>query len=214
MIVSEIPVELTLPPSDIARSPGQHVSGIIRCIAMEMGILKPQWAEELSMVDVREIKDPVAVLRMLIGLAWERYYVQEILAPRMGVVHQPGEMEYDGVYGSPDGESLSVMLTVSGENEWASVIHEVKSTYKSTNTVGDLMRETMWLMQIKSYCRMKSTLHAMLHVLFICGDYSYPIRPIPKMWRLEFTQQEIDDNWTLLMDYAKARRSRENAASS
>jgi hypothetical protein len=210
MTITEIPIQLTLPPSEIPRSPGQHVSAIIRCLATEMGILKPEWAEELSLVDVREITDPVAVLRMLIGLAWERYYIQEILAPKLGVVHQPGELECDGVYGSPDGESLSVMLTLKGKEQWQSVIHEIKSTYKSTRTVGDLTNETMWLMQIKSYCKMKGTCHAMLHVLFVCGDYSYPIKPILKMWQLEFTQEEIDSNWKMLMEYLEYRREKDD----
>lgn len=205
MIITEIPVTLTLPSSEIPRSPGQHVSGIIRCMATEMGILKPEWAEELSLVDVREIKDPTAILRMLIGLSWERYYVQEILAPKLGVVHQPGELSYDGVYGSPDGESLSTFL-LEGKNRLESVMHEIKSTYKSVNTVGDVTGEFMWLSQIKAYCKMRGTTHAMLHVLFICGDYKFPIRPIPKMWQLEFTQQEVDDNWSLLMDYLRERR--------
>lgn len=209
MIVTEIPVELSLPPSDTPRSAGQHVSAIIRCLATEMGILKPEWAEELSLVDVREIKDPVAILRMLIGLAWEEYYVNKILAPKYGVVHQPGELQFDGVYGSPDGESLSVIITFDGEEKWASVIHEVKSTFKSTRTVGDLTGEFMWLSQIKSYCKMRGTTHAMIHVLFVCGDYSYPIHPIIKMWQLDFTQEEIDANWSLLMEYLAYRREQE-----
>jgi len=199
MVVTELPVNLTLPPPKIPRSPGQHVSGIIRCMATEMGILKPEWAEELSLVDAREITDPTTVLRILIGLGWERQYVD--LLP--DVVDHPSEIEYDGVYMSPDGESLSFIY------KWVKVIHEFKSTYKSTKTVGDLTSQFMWLSQIKSYCKATDTLFAELHVLFLNGDYSYPMKPMLKKWRIEFTQQEIDDNWRLLMDYLEYRRAQE-----
>lgn len=200
MITTEIPVNLTLPPSKTPRSEGTHVSSIIRCIATETGILKTEFQEELSLVDVREITDPVAVLRIRIGLAWEEHYIPTL----EGVTDHPGEMEYEGVYLTHDGESLSVIIT-GGKEQWAVVIHEVKATYKSTRTVGDLKGQFMWLAQMKAYCKAKGTRFAVLHVLFLCGDYTYPISPVLKVWAIEFTQEEVDDNWELLSDYRNHR---------
>ena len=51
MRVSVESVPIIIPPPKVARSQGVHVSGIIRCIATETGILKPEWAEELSLAD-------------------------------------------------------------------------------------------------------------------------------------------------------------------
>ncbi len=213
MIVTQEPVKLFLPPPKTIRSKGVHVSSIIRCIATETGILKPEWAEELSLVDVRTITDPVAVLRISIGLAWEEWFIPNILAID-GVVDHPGEMQVDGIYMTHDGESLDVIITSEpsmggsySERAGSSVvIHEVKSTYKSINTVGDLTKEWMWLAQLKAYCHAKQTRYAKLHALFICGDYSYPIKPQLRRWGIEFTQKEIDENWELLRQYKEERQ--------
>jgi len=203
MTVKEISIPLTLPPPKVARSKGVHLSAIIRCIAIEMGILKPEWIEESSLADSRTITDPTAVLRILIGLAWDQLYIPEILSHE-GVLDHPDEMCLDDVYMSPDGESISVIITPTtavGDRTRHIVIHEVKATYKSTKTVGDLTSQWMWLAQIKGYCKGAKTTFAVLHVLFLCGDYSYPITPVNKVWELEFTQKEIDENWDLMRDY-------------
>lgn len=207
MIASEIPVTVKLPESKTPRSEGVHVSAIIRCIATEQGILKPEWAEDLSLVDVRTITDPTAILRISIGLAWEEWYIPTQLGP-IGVSDHPGEYQVDGIYMTPDGESLSVVLTkrsVTVTHQHAIVMHEVKATYKSTRTVGDMSTQWMYLAQIKSYCKAAGTRFAVIHILFICGDYSYPIKPLMKCWALEFTQQEIDENWELMRDYRDYR---------
>lgn len=203
MIATEIPVDIKLPQSRTPRSKGIHVSSIIRSIATETGILKPEWAEELSLIDVREITDPVALLRISIGLAWEEYYIPTILGP-MGVADHPGEMFVEGIYMTHDGESLDVVLSERKKNVIITC-HEVKATYKSTKTVGDMTEEWLYLTQIKAYCKGLGTRFAKIHILFLCGDYKYPIKPQLKCWQLEFTQQEIDDNWELLTDYRDHR---------
>lgn len=188
------------------------MSRIIAGIATETGILTPDQAEEIDLIAYREIKDQTAILRMLVGLAWDEYYIPRILGPQ-GVLSHPGEVCIDDVYGTPDGESISVIITSNLGNRL--VVHEIKATWKSVNTVTDekgnitLNESTwMWMAQIKAYCKALKTLHARLHVLFICGDYSRPIRPTlgpvanePSCWEIEFTQKEVDDNWALLKQY-------------
>lgn len=205
MIVTPVYVPLKLIPSKTPRSPGTHVSGIIRCIATENGILKPEWAEEVNLVDIREITDETAVLRISIGLAWEEWYIPNVLEPEMGVVDHPGERKVDGIYMTHDGESLSVIITLDGPR-YTLVCHEVKSTYKSTKTVGELENQWMWVAQIKAYCKALNTRFAFLHVLFLCGDYSFPIKPVRKAWQIEFEQEEIDANWSLLTEYRDQRK--------
>lgn len=203
MTTTEIPVQLRLPESNTPRSKGIHVSGIIRAIATQQGILKPEWAEDLSLSDVREITDPVAVLRINIGLAWEAHYI-----PLVGnIVDHPGEMCLDGVYMTHDGESVDVVMHSPGQI--VLFVDEVKATYKSTKTVGDLSTQWMWMAQCKAYCKGLNTRFCRLHALFLCGDYSYPISPMLKVWQVEFTQEEIDMNWELLRDYRDYRLGQE-----
>jgi hypothetical protein len=205
MKIREIEVQLSLPGSKVPRSEGIHVSSIIRCIATELGILKGNIAEDLSLTDVREITDPVAILRISIGLAWEQYYIPEILGPSLDVIDHPGEMEVDGIYMTHDGESLSVIITDTTQF-WGLMVHEIKATYKSVKTVGDMSTQWMWLTQCKAYCKGKGTRFAMMHVLFLCGDYKFPITPQLKCWQIEFTQDEIDENWELMTDYVKHKQ--------
>jgi hypothetical protein len=206
MRVTPRPVELFLPPSPVARSKGVHQSAIIRSIAMEMGILKWDGVDEPTMADVRHITDPVAIQRICIGLAWEEWYIPQILS-REGIKKHPGEMCVDNIYMTPDGVGPGgVIITPEAiQNKRypivPCIIHEVKATYKSINTVGDLCSQWLWLSQVKGYCKGAGTRLARLHVMFLCGDYKMPIQPVTKAWDLEFTQKEIDDNWSLLKDY-------------
>jgi hypothetical protein len=189
------------------RSPGVHVSGIIRCIATEAGLLNANTVEELSLIEVipsTRFLDPVVALRVSIGLAWESWYIPNILGPE-GVVDHPGEWECDGIYMSPDGEEVATIV-VDRKPKHVIKVHEVKATYKSTNTVGeteeDLHAQFLWMAQLKAYCRGANTRWADLHVLFLNGDYKYPLQPRKKRFRLEFEQYEIDENWELLKNYS------------
>lgn len=212
-----VPITLKLPPSAKPRSEGIHVSSLIRAIALETGVLDAKWAEDNSLTDVREITDPAAVLRISIGLAWEEWYIPQILSWMFGVVDHPGEMQVDGIFMTHDGEAIEVVLTIRGRQH-VLALHEIKATYKSLNTVaprlvhpedhtlpGDLETQWMWITQCKSYCKALDTLVAYLHVLFLCGDYTMPITPMLLCWRIEFTEEERDREWDLVRDYRDAR---------
>jgi hypothetical protein len=201
-------VPMFLPPPETPRSVGLHASALIRCIATEAGILSPDGADELSLSDVRIVTDPVAILRMSIGLAWEAYYIPKILSHH-GVSDHPGELHVDGIYMSPDGESVSTVMITLTKAGLMQVVHEVKATYKSTKTVGEDLSNPenwMWITQLKTYCKGLGTRFAQLHVLFLCGDYKFPITPKREVWEIEFTEAEIEDNWSLLTEYRDHRR--------
>ena len=212
MNVTLVPLDLVLPEPLQPRSVGVHVSSLIRCIATETGILRPEWAEDLSLRDVRTITDPTVILRMSLGLAWEEWYLRQL--PH--VVDHPGEMQVDGIYMTHDGESLDLVASERGPSHRILAVHEVKLTYKSTKTVGDLSSQWMWIAQMKAYCKGLGTMRANLHVLFVCGDYTYPIRPrlgpiegVQTHWCVDFSQEEIDSNWGLLLEYKQHRLSQE-----
>lgn len=200
MIITEIPFELKLPESKTPRSKGVHLSGIIRSIAGLTGILKAEWCDDLSLVDVREVTDQASVLRMCIGLAWEEWFIPQL----PNVVDHPGEMELSGIYMTPDGESVDVIITSRGRLA-VHIIHEAKATYKSTRTVGDFSNQWMWLTQCKGYCKAAGTRFATMYVLFICGDYKYPLTPQLKVWQIEFTQEDLDQTWADLREYMTER---------
>lgn len=198
MIVKPIYQAIALPLPKHPRSAGWHVSTLIKSRAIRMGVLKHIPAEELSLTDASQqewwdnLPEDVQ-LRMCMGLAWEDWYIPQL----NGVSYHPGEMCIEGVYATHDGESLDVILR---GGPVALACHEIKLTYKSLNTVGDLSKEWMWLTQVKAYCKGLDTRIAYLHILFVCGDYSRPITPQLRIYRLEFTQQEIDVSWVGLIE--------------
>lgn len=194
------------------RSPGVHVSGLIRAMAIDYGILDRKWVpDDFDLRDITEdgldspewwdSLDEDSKIRMAIGMAWEQWYFPRV--PH--VTHQPGELYLNGIYLTLDGESRDIILTQrSRQNLGIVAVHEVKTTSKSINTTGDLAvpnpKNWMWLTQCKAYCKARGTNVLYLHILYIFGDYSYPMRPKLHVWRLEFDQQEIDDAWSLLLD--------------
>lgn len=180
-----------------------HVSTLIRRMAQDDGILQYEQEEELQLIsDIRVITDPVAICRINMGLAWEEHYIPMI--PE--VVDHPGEMEYEGIYMTDDGEEVITVIKPQGR-VIGTKVHEVKATYKSINTVkglddGIITRKTwMWMAQLKAYCMGLNTRYAALHVLFVCGDYTWPMRPRSLRWDFEFEDSEIESNWELLRDY-------------
>lgn len=211
-----IPITLQLPSEEIPRTPGIHVSRVIRAIAGETGLLKKEYCEDLSLVEVGsegwwDGLDEVSKLRISLGLAWEEWYAK-VLAEQMGVIFHPGEVCVDGIYMTPDGESLAFILSTTAEELGYLAIHEIKLTYKSTNTVGDLLGQWMWLAQVKAYCKAKGTRVAYVHVYFVCGDYSYPIRPMLRCWRVTFSGEEIEAGWELITGYVQHQQAMEREA--
>lgn len=200
MQITLIPSTIAMPNGGAPRSEGVHLSRIIRSMAVKNGTLKKEWVEDLSLVEVGGRQqdwwdglDAGSQLRMSIGLAWEEWYVHQL----GNVAFHPGEMELDGIYMTHDGESLDM---IAGD-QLHLCCHEVKATYKSTKTVGDLGGQWLWLAQTKGYCKGLKTLTAYVHVLFLCGDYLYPITPQLKVWQITYTQAEIDDHWEMMVSY-------------
>jgi hypothetical protein len=200
MQVTVEPINLQLPFIDNARSSGIHISSVIKCIAIEGDLLKSEDIDDLSLYDTRIITEPDSILRIWIGCAWEAFYLPRV----KDVAVHPGEYRLDGIYLSPDGESVDCYarpLKVMRR------IHEVKATYKSIKTVNNLMdpyyakRNWMWLAQLKSYCLAAETVYAVLHVLFLCGNYRFPIKPQLRKFNIAFEQWELEENWNLMKDY-------------
>jgi hypothetical protein len=206
-------------PGGPPRTEGIHLSKVIRAIALESNILDKKYMDGLELEEVTgqseewwKALDPGSLTRICIGLAWDAWYLPNL---GMEVVPAPGEMDVDGIYMTPDGESLDI-IRVGNDINHELAIHEVKATYKSTNTVGDMSTQWMWLTQMKGYCKGAGCRVGYMHPLHLCGDYKYPITPQigphkgrNSCFRIEFTQEEIDESWDLITGYVQHRRSLE-----
>lgn len=185
MIVTPVEHVIDIRRGGSPRAAGVHVSAVIAYIARQMGYLKSD--------DDGEVLGPAgfpvtAELRMAVGLAWEDW-----LAPSIpDMMYHIDNVQVDDIWMSPDG------VRIDGDHV---VLHEFKTTMKSMRGDDDMGRHWMWMAQIKAYCKAFDSRHAHLHVLWLCGDYNKPITPCYKVYGLEFTQREIDDNWGLILKH-------------
>ena len=181
---SDIESRVQHPRPKKKRSPGVHLmSGIIRPVLIESGILRPFDKEQL---DAEEMP-----LRMALGMAAEDWLVG--LWPEM--IWQPGELAEDGVIGSPDGVTWKFKLP--SIKRTVGLLEEFKCTWMSRKKHGqDITQHSIFVWQAAAYCYMLGVRHARFHILWVNGDYNLgPPSPVYHTYLLEYTQKELDTFW-------------------
>ena len=173
------------------RSSGYHVSGILHAIALRIGTLK---AREEDLDELIGRLDPSAVgqsgtlMRICIGYAWEDWIFRRL----PNVVHQPGALMLDDIWGSPDGLEF--------KESGGIILHEGKATFKSSKS--DLPE--LWKWQVACYLKMlqakwnESDCNTVVfHPLYIRGDYK-GIDPQYLPVEVIFEQAEIESVWDMV----------------
>lgn len=182
MKITPVKFDLSL-VNDPNRSGGLHVSHQVRGIGLKMGYLAPQYADNSTM----------SAERVSLGLAWEDFVFPH---HHPEIEYHPGELNLDGMAGTCDGV---YWLDQGGHR-----ISECKLTWKSMKKALNLEDEWMWLAQTKAYCKMWDTNLARYHIFWVNGNYSYKPPdgdPSYKMYDLEFTARELNDNWMMLKNF-------------
>lgn len=164
------------------RLPGIHLSGLIKEYVLDQGIIyDPQDFE---------VEFP---LRMAMGMAWEAWLVG--VRDYKNMDWQPKPWFIDEVSGTPDG--VSDVL-----------VNEFKLTYKSSRhkkTESDFIeREQPWLLQLGTNCHMYGKTKGELIVLWVCDDYTWPMKPSLWCYTAEWSKEELEAMWEKLKKY-KAR---------
>lgn len=103
-----------------------------------------------------------------------------------------GEIELDGVVCSPDG--------IDFEN-W--ILEEYKATWKSSRRCPT--ENWRWMIQLKGYLKVMHMTQAKMRILYLNGNYRDKFGPQYKEFTLDFTQSEIDVNWSMLINHAKRK---------
>jgi hypothetical protein len=169
--------------SALERSPGLHLSSIIKDLNKTLGRSKEGSGWDMG---------PTCA----VGLLWEEIlstHFAEALGDRIG------EVELDGVAMTPDGFIV---------DEW--VLAEHKATWRSStkHSVGDIWD---WMTQIKAYCYALNTHRCLLRVLWVVGDYRGS-GPQYQCFLLTFTDNELMDNWQMLMNHKRVMEGRDGDA--
>lgn len=213
-------------PKSYGRSKGLHISEVIRDLALASNTLDKKWAKDEGM----PLEDQNTNM-MQIGLAWEDYLDRSKQHPE--IEYHPGEMMVQTDICAYCGDFITEHLTDEHDHEpkrlkvymspdgltWKDgylilFLNEFKFTLKSCRDFAQSLRlnakkSRMWLWQIKAYLFGTGTLAAKLHVMFGAGNYSYDSSDpesiaVYNVFRLEFDESEITENWNMLMEHARA----------
>lgn len=218
MVVSEVQAQFDLNFEALPRTPGIHVSTLLKEVCLNLGLWKREDEDELDVINARFRASrgedivrmyPAVICRVAVGLAWERFYglQQEIN------FHGIGELTRCGIIGTPDGLEF---------DDLGCIVHELKATWKSSRDDREdpqerLMREYYWTAQVASYAALSTVgeievsnpnlvTRGMLHVLYLMGNYRGS-GPQLKVYSLTYRPEEIVANWRLLS--VKANQARE-----
>lgn len=167
----------------LARSPGLHLSQIILDMAETVSPREPISEQELHFYGAG-------------GFIFERVWsAAHADAIACGDLVRPGEFERDGIIGSPDVLDFNIPRLI-----------ELKCRWMSARKFDHLEKYFFWeLLQIKCYLAMIGWDEAELTVFFVAGDWRPPV-PCVRSVLLNFTEQEIEESWSSVLNHARRRK--------
>ena len=167
------------------RSPGLHLTDIIRDMAATAGIGKDSGFNEESL-------DWFAGPGHLWERVWDRAHQEAVDS---GDLVSPGEFTVDGITGTPD------------RIDWSRpAIQEFKVRWKSAHKFESLEKE-FWaeVTQTKGYCYMTQILEADLIAFFVAGNWRPPV-PEVRGVNMKFTELELEETWDQIKGHARWRK--------
>lgn len=171
--------------------PTHHVSMIIRYLCIKLGHFESDEERGGPSITRMEMGNAfedalVAGLAMRYVKRWPHRYVR------------PGEIELDGLIGTPD------LLDLMHE-----AVDEIKLTWISSRHADDPECEKFWKywVQLQAYLKMMGWKTGHLHICFVNGNYKDKRDPVYHVYRAEFTQRELDDNWRMLVSNGQVMRA-------
>lgn len=125
-----------------------------------------------------------------VGFIWEEV-LSMVLRDRYAA--RIGEVERDGIVGSPDGLSANDPF-----KQVPIVNEEYKATWRSSNKTPDTI--WYWMTQFKSYCMMLGVNVTVARILYIMGDYRGS-GPQYHVYRIEYSDRELQENWDMILSH-------------
>lgn len=170
------------------RTPGLHLTNIIYPMMKEQG--RTPERPDLTEDDLNHYQ--------AVGFLWERVLTAALTEMELETnehVVRLGEFSKDGILFTPDGLLLNLRDGATSLEEW-------KATFTSSNR--DIEDKKQWWIQIMAYCYALELSAATVRVLYVCGNWRPPI-PQTKHYRATFNNRELEENWLMLIQFAKSR---------
>ena len=190
-----VEIDTSYPPADSGeeRSEGLHLTDIVKSIEKDMG-----WDYKGKGFQDRE-------LTMDLGFTWEQV-LSTAHADRRQMI-RPGEVEKDGITGSPDGIGPNPGLQ-DDDGDWLVepskeiILFEHKLTWKSSKNV--MTSNWYYLTQGKSYCAMTGMKVVFWELVYLNGNYRGSGPLYRKCW-VRFDDDEIKRNWEMIVTHAQEK---------
>lgn len=153
---------------------------------------------------------PMNMAKVETGLVMENM-LERGLAEKFATV-RPGELVSDeGIYMSPDGVNPTFGCGEEYKCTWASSRIRDNGTTPYTDEYGmPNVKYMHWFFQMKGYAKWLQTDSFLMRVLHVNGDYEripgVGLQPQFLTHRVWFSQDEIEDNWSMLMRHARTRK--------
>lgn len=154
---------------------------------------------------------PMDLVKVESGLVFENM-LEKSLAEKFATCRIGELISDEGVRMTPDGWNPTELALEEYKCTWMSSRpinfgkdHEGTTPY--TDEYGMPTDKFIhWFIQIKGYLKWLEADTCLLRVLHINGNYEHPYAPEFLTHRLAFEQIEIDENWRMLMNYARKEK--------
>lgn len=196
MTFQEIEYPINLQSYGPPRTPGLHLSNILRAMAIHTKIFKDSDNLDILIpsIDPLKVGKSGPLMRCVMGYAWENWVAANVL--KQARFH-PGEFFLDGIIGTPD---------CIEEDEYWLTLHEVKWTFKSS--APPFSDHLLWLWQGACYMKMVSETYRtpvsecrlIYHPCYVKGNYrgiDTEYRPV----EVRLTQGEVDGVWNTVSEH-------------
>lgn len=146
---------------------------------------------------------PIDQVRAALGNAMEKAIIREVSRrePERYVI--PGELEYEGLLGTPDLWDLKPKSRCRRCGKRCPFTVEIKLTWASSRRASDIEDEWFWRywVQMKSYSKMAEFHRGLLIIIFVVGDWKDG-PPVGFMWEDDWDDDELSEVWEMVNLYA------------
>lgn len=198
---------------DAIRSSGLHLSTIIKDMMITAGVAKKYKGRDFLPQELHLLFEQGFLWENLVKgyiestenqcIEWDRFVatglspqIAQEIAKSEGTLVRPGECCLDGIYMTPDAINLKL---------WH--VEEWKATSLRSQGFSIAAKRPEWLYQIAGYAKYYGMTKAILRVW-----HSGQVPPTVKQWILEFSTQEIEDNWDKIRQHRDFMVSRKKGA--
>lgn len=170
--------------TDLVRTPGLHCSDIYSALYRE---LEP----------TRYTDAPMNPVMLALGTAWEKHLEFLLIRNECPVMRPEAFVTKEGIGFSPD------LIVSNGIMR----VGEIKLTFMSLKESLDDPKFSKYHTQAMAYGYHLGTPYARFYVTFVNGVGGWR-KPDPqfRMYDVEYTARELQDNWQMLLNFAKRRK--------